>query len=89
MALPIAVQFYSVRDEAEKDFFGTLKKIKELYTELVAEHITVSEKTMEKYHAEHAESAKFVDGVDSFAEGQCITLFKNNVESIGKIYYHI
>ena len=30
MALPIAVQFYSVRDEAEKDFFGTLKKIKDM-----------------------------------------------------------
>lgn len=28
--LPIAVQFYSVRDEAEKDFFGTLKKISEM-----------------------------------------------------------
>ena len=28
--LPIAVQFYSVRDEAEKDFYGTLKKIKEM-----------------------------------------------------------
>lgn len=28
--LPIALQFYSVRDEAEKDFFGTLKKIKEM-----------------------------------------------------------
>ena len=30
MSLPVAVQFYSVRDEAEKDFFGTLKKIKEM-----------------------------------------------------------
>ncbi len=30
MSLPIAVQFYSVRDEAEKDFFGTLKKIKDM-----------------------------------------------------------
>ncbi len=30
MSLPIAIQFYSVRDEAEKDFFGTLKKIKEM-----------------------------------------------------------
>ena len=30
MSLPIAVQFYSVRDESEKDFFGTLKKIKEM-----------------------------------------------------------
>lgn len=28
--LPIALQFYSVRDEAEKDFFGTLKKVKEM-----------------------------------------------------------
>lgn len=30
MALPVALQFYSVRDEAEKDFFGTLKKVKEM-----------------------------------------------------------
>lgn len=30
MALPIALQFYSVRDEAEKDFFGTLRKVKEM-----------------------------------------------------------
>ena len=30
MSLPVAVQFYSVRDEAEKDFFGTLKKIKDM-----------------------------------------------------------
>ena len=30
MALPVALQFYSVRDEAEKDFFGTLEKIKEM-----------------------------------------------------------
>lgn len=28
--LPIALQFYSVRDEAEKDFFGTLKKVKDM-----------------------------------------------------------
>jgi sugar phosphate isomerase/epimerase len=28
--LPVAVQVYSVRDEAEKDFRGTMKKIKEL-----------------------------------------------------------
>ena len=34
MALPIAVQFYSVRDEAEKDFFGTLKKIKDMGYEI-------------------------------------------------------
>ncbi len=30
MSLPVALQFYSVRDEAEKDFFGTLKKVKEM-----------------------------------------------------------
>lgn len=30
MSLPIALQFYSVRDEAEKDFFGTLKKVREM-----------------------------------------------------------
>lgn len=30
MALPVALQFYSVRDEADKDFFGTLEKIKEM-----------------------------------------------------------
>ncbi len=30
MALPVALQFYSVRDEAEKDFFGTLEKIKDM-----------------------------------------------------------
>lgn len=28
--LPIALQFYSVRDDAEKDFYGTLKKVKEM-----------------------------------------------------------
>ncbi|MBR5496379.1 MAG: sugar phosphate isomerase/epimerase [Clostridia bacterium] len=28
--LPVAVQFYSVRDDAEKDFYDTLKKIKEM-----------------------------------------------------------
>ena len=28
MKLPIALQLYSVRDELEKDFFGTLKKVK-------------------------------------------------------------
>ncbi|MBQ8209042.1 MAG: sugar phosphate isomerase/epimerase [Clostridia bacterium] len=28
--LPIALQFYSVRDEAEKDFYGTLKKVKDM-----------------------------------------------------------
>lgn len=28
--LPIAVQFYSVRENSEKDFYGTLKKIKEM-----------------------------------------------------------
>ncbi len=27
---PVALQFYSVRDEAEKDFFGALKKVKEM-----------------------------------------------------------
>lgn len=30
MALPIALQIYSVRDELDKDFFGTLKKVKEM-----------------------------------------------------------
>ena len=30
MSLPIAVQVYSVRDDAEADFYGTLKKIKEM-----------------------------------------------------------
>ncbi len=28
--LPVALQFYSVRDDAEKDFYGTLKKVKEM-----------------------------------------------------------
>ena len=27
---PIALQVYSVRDDLEKDFYGTLKKVKEL-----------------------------------------------------------
>ena len=30
MKLPIAIQLYSVRDDMEKDFEGTLKKVKEL-----------------------------------------------------------
>ena len=30
MLFPIALQLYSVRDELEKDFKGTLKKIKEM-----------------------------------------------------------
>lgn len=30
MSLPIAIQLYSVRDELDKDFVGTLRKIKEL-----------------------------------------------------------
>ncbi len=30
MSLPIAVQLYSVRDEMETDFYGTIKKMKEL-----------------------------------------------------------
>ncbi len=30
MALPVAVQVYSVREDASKDFLGTLKKIKEM-----------------------------------------------------------
>ena len=30
MRLPVAIQFYTVRDEAEKDFFGTLQKIKDM-----------------------------------------------------------
>ena len=29
MSLPVAIQLYSVRDEMEADFYGTLKKIKE------------------------------------------------------------
>ena len=28
--LPVAVQVYSVREDAEKDFAGTMKKIKEI-----------------------------------------------------------
>ncbi len=30
MSLPIAIQLYSLREEAEEDFFGTLKKVKEM-----------------------------------------------------------
>lgn len=30
MSLPVAVQLYSVRDEMEKDFYGTIRKMKEL-----------------------------------------------------------
>lgn len=30
MKLPVAVQLYSVRDEMEKDFYGTVRKMKEL-----------------------------------------------------------
>ena len=30
MKLPVAVQLYSVRDEMEKDFYGTIEKMKEL-----------------------------------------------------------
>ena len=30
MKLPIAIQLYSVRDDMEKDFYGTVKKVKEL-----------------------------------------------------------
>ncbi len=30
MKLPIAIQLYSVRDDMEKDFIGTIKKVKEL-----------------------------------------------------------
>ena len=30
MKLPVAVQLYSVRDEMEKDFYGTIKKMKEI-----------------------------------------------------------
>ena len=30
MSLPVAVQLYSVRDEMEKDFYATIKKMKEL-----------------------------------------------------------
>lgn len=30
MSLPIAIQFFSVRDDAAADFYGTLKKVKEM-----------------------------------------------------------
>ena len=30
MKLPVAVQLYSVRDEMEQDFYGTIKAMKEL-----------------------------------------------------------
>ena len=30
MKLPIAVQLYSVRDEMQNDFYGTIKKMKEI-----------------------------------------------------------
>ena len=30
MSKPIAIQVYSVRDDAAADFYGTLKKIKEI-----------------------------------------------------------
>ena len=30
MKLPIAIQLYSVRDDMEKDFVGTIKKVKDL-----------------------------------------------------------
>ena len=30
MALPVALQLYSVRDELEADFEGTIAKVKEL-----------------------------------------------------------
>ena len=30
MSFPVALQLYSVRDNLEKDFEGTLKKVKEL-----------------------------------------------------------
>lgn len=30
MKLPVAVQLYSVRDEMEKDFYGTIQKMKDL-----------------------------------------------------------
>ena len=33
--LPIAVQVYSVREEAERDFAGTMKKLGEDYMEKV------------------------------------------------------
>ena len=29
MKLPVAVQLYSVRDDMEKDFYGTIRKMKE------------------------------------------------------------
>ena len=37
--LPVAVQVYSVRDDAEKDFRGTMQKIKALGYELSLIHI--------------------------------------------------
>ena len=30
MKLPVAVQLYSVRDEMQNDFYGTIKKMKEI-----------------------------------------------------------
>ena len=30
MALPVAIQLYSLRDEMDKDFKGTLEKVKEM-----------------------------------------------------------
>lgn len=35
MKLPVALQFYTVRDHAEKDFFGTLAKVREIGYEYV------------------------------------------------------
>ena len=30
MTLPVGLQLYSVRDELEKDFYATIKKVKEM-----------------------------------------------------------
>lgn len=36
MAIPVAVQIYSVRDDAKTNLYGTLKKIKEIGCKYVA-----------------------------------------------------
>ena len=33
--MKLAIQLYSIRDELEKDFFGTLKKIKDMIRHLL------------------------------------------------------
>ena len=47
--LPVAVQVYSVRDDAERDFKGTMQKIKEMVdvntivgTPIQAEGVTIT-----------------------------------------------